>query len=105
VNEFRKAVEMGYDWLELLEFWENVTCFDASSVQSESDKDRYTEEYRRGEGIALDKQSIFKNAGQRTLAKLKLNSMLRKWAQNQTKPRQRFYFREIFYKALDKSGY
>ena len=40
---------------------------------------------RRAEGIALDKASISKNSGQRTLAKLKLNSMWGKWAQNQNK--------------------
>ena len=36
-------------------------------------------------GIALDKSSISKNSGQRNLAKLKLNSMWGKWAQNQNK--------------------
>jgi hypothetical protein len=93
----------------VFEFWEyNVTCFDKGSntgvlfaeyvdmflklkqessgypscVQSEADKERYIEEYRRAEGITLDKASISKNAGQRTLAKLKLNSMWDKWAQN-----------------------
>ena len=55
-----------------------------SWVQSE-DKDKYIEDYRRAEGIPLDKASISKNAGQRTLAKLKLNSMWGKWAQNQNK--------------------
>ena len=54
-----------------------------SWVQSEEDKYRYIEDYRRSEGIVLDKASISKNAGQRTLAKLKLNSMWGKWAQNQ----------------------
>jgi len=52
-------------------------------VQSEDDKGRYIEDYRRAEGIAVDKASISKNAGQRTLAKLKWNSMWGKWAQNQ----------------------
>ena len=56
-----------------------------SWVQSEEDKDRYIEDYRRSEGIALDKASISKNSGQRTLAKLKLKSMWGKWAQNQNK--------------------
>jgi len=54
-------------------------------VQSEDDKDRYIEDYRRTEGIALDKASISKNSGQRTSAKLKLNSMWGNWAQNQNK--------------------
>jgi len=95
--------------VDVYEFWEyEVTCFDKdtnsglfaeyvnmflklkqesssypSLVQSEENKDKYIEDYRRAEGIALDKASISKNAGQRTLAKLKLNSMWGKWAQNQ----------------------
>jgi hypothetical protein len=56
-----------------------------SWVQSETDKDMYIEDYRRAEGIALDKPSISKNPGQRTLANLKLMSMWGKWAQNQKK--------------------
>ena len=54
-----------------------------SWVQSEDDKDKYIQDYRRAEGSALEKAPISKNAGQRTLAKLKLNSMWGKWAQNQ----------------------
>ena len=46
-----------------------------SWVQSEEDKDRYIEANRRAEGIALDIASISKDAGQRTLANLKLNSV------------------------------
>jgi len=56
-----------------------------SWVQSEDDNDRYIGDYRRAEGIALDKASISKFAGQRFLAKLKLNSIWGKWAQNQKK--------------------
>jgi hypothetical protein len=39
-----------------------------SRVQSEEDKIKYIEDYRRAEGIVLDKASISKNVGQRTLA-------------------------------------
>jgi len=56
-----------------------------SWVQSEQNKAKYIEDYRRAEGIALDKVSISKNSGQCTLEKLKLNSMWGKWAQNQNK--------------------
>jgi len=89
---------MGYGLV--YEFWEyEVTCFDKDTnsglfaeyvnmflklkqesfgypswVQNEENKDTYIEDYRRAEGIALDKASISKKAGQRTLAKLKLNS-------------------------------
>ena len=46
-----------------------------SWVQTEDDKDRYIEDYRRAEGIALNKASISKNSDQRNLAKMKFNSM------------------------------
>jgi len=78
VDEVRKAVEMGYSVMDVFEFWEyEVTCFDKDAntggvfaeyvnmflklkeessvyplwVQSEDDKDRYIEDYRRAEGI------------------------------------------------------
>jgi hypothetical protein len=41
-----------------------------SLVYSDDDKDRYIKDYRRAEGITLDKASIFKNAEQCTLANL-----------------------------------
>ena len=44
------------------------SCGYPSWVQSEDDNDKYIEEYRRAEGIDLDKESISNNAGQRTLA-------------------------------------
>ena len=96
VDEVRKAVELGYSVMDVFEFWEyKVMCFDKdintgvlfaeyvsmflklkqetsgypSWVQSEDGKDRHIEVYRRAEGIALDKASISKNAGQRILAK------------------------------------
>jgi hypothetical protein len=132
VDEVRKAVEMGYDVKDVYEFWEyKVTCFDKDTnsgglfaeyvnmflklkqessgypswVQSEEDKDRYIEDYRRAEGIALDKASISKNAGQRTLAKLKLNSMWGKWAQNQNKTQTTIVNSEKeFYELLTSPG-
>ena len=52
-----------------------VTSGYPSCVQCEADKDKYIEDYRRAEGIALDKASISKNAGQRTFSKIKLKSM------------------------------
>ena len=54
-----------------------------SRVKSDDDKDRYIEDYRCSEGIALDKATISKKSFQRTLAKLKLNSLWGKWNQNQ----------------------
>jgi hypothetical protein len=94
VDEVRNAVKMGYALVEMFEFWEyTVTCLNKDTnlgglfaeyvnmflklkqessgypswVQTEEDKDKYIEEYRRAEGFALDKASISKNAGQRTL--------------------------------------
>jgi len=54
-----------------------------SWVKCDEDKDILIEVYRRAEGIALDKASISKNAGQRNLAKLQLTSVCAKWAHNQ----------------------
>jgi hypothetical protein len=114
------------------EFWEyEVTCFDKvtnsgglyaeyvnmflklkqessgypSWVQSGDSKDKYIEDYRRAEGIALDKASISKNAGQRTLAKPKLNSMWGKWAQNQNRTQTTIVKSEKeFYELLTSPG-
>ena len=76
-----------------------------SWVQSEENKDKYIEEYRGAEGIALDRASISKNAGQCTLAKLKLNSMWGKWAQNQNKTQTTIVNSEKVLRASNKSGY
>jgi len=101
VDEVRKAVEMDYGLVDVLEFWEyEVTCFDRGNnsgghfaeyvnmllklkqdssgypswVQSEAVKDKYIEDHRRAEGIALHKVSISKNAGQNLWQnKIKLN--------------------------------
>jgi len=73
-----------------------------SSVQSEEEKDRYIEDYRRAEGIALNKASISKNSEQRTLAKLKLTSM---WTQNQNKTQTTIVNSEkVFYELLTCPG-
>ena len=112
VDEVCKGIHIGYGLLDVFEFWEyKVTCFDKDTnagvlfvqyvnmflklkqessgypswVQCEEDKDRYIEDYWRAEEIAIDKASVSKNAVQRTLAKLKLNSMWGKWASNQNK--------------------
>ena len=117
---------MGYGLVDVYEFWEyEVTCFDKDTnsgglfadyvnmflklkpessgypswVQSEENKDKYIE------GTALDKASISINVGQRTLAKLKLNSMWGKWAQNQNKTQTTIVNSEKeFYKLLTSPG-
>ena len=117
VNEVHKTVDKGYGLVDVFEFWEyTVTCYNKNTnsgglfaeyvsmflklkqesygypswVQSEEDKEKYIEDNRHGEGIALDKASISENARQRTLATLKLNSMSGKWAQNQNKTQTNF---------------
>ena len=107
LDDVRKAVEMGYGLIVVFEIWdfdkdtnsggmfaEYVNIFlklkqESSGypfwVQSEEDKDRYIEDYRRAEGIGLDKEFVSKNAGQ-TFEKLKLIQMWGKWAQKRTRP-------------------
>ena len=76
-----------------------------SWVQSEEDKDKYIEDYGRAEGIALDKASIFINSGQRTLVKLKFNTMWGKWAQKQNKAQTTIVnSKKEFYELLKSSG-
>jgi len=76
-----------------------------SWVQSEENKGKYIKDYRRAEGIALDKASISKNSGQRNLAELKLNSMWGKWAQNQNKTQTTIDdFEKEFYELLPSPG-
>ena len=65
----------------------------------------YIEVYRRAEVIAVHKASISKNSGQRTLAKLKLNSMWGKWAQNENKTQTSIVESEKqFYELLTSPG-
>jgi hypothetical protein len=76
-----------------------------SWVQSENDKDRYIEDYRRAEGIALDKASISKYSGQRTLTKLKLNYVRQMGTEPKQNPDNNCRLRERVSRALKKSGY
>jgi len=96
VHDARKSVDIGFGLVHVFEFWENeVTCFhkDTNSggvyaeyvnaflklkqessgypfwVQCGEEKYRYIEDYRRADGIALDKPLSSKNSGQQTLAK------------------------------------
>jgi hypothetical protein len=43
-----------------------------SWVYSEEHKDKYIEDYRHSEGIALNKASVPKNAGQKNLGKVEI---------------------------------
>jgi hypothetical protein len=131
-DKLRKAVEMGYGLVKTFEFWEyNVMRYDKTTnsgglfaqyvnmflklkqqssgypswVRTEEDQDKYIGENRRAEGISLDKTSISKNVGQRTSAKLKLNSMWGKWAQNQNETQTTIVSsEEEFYELLTSPG-
>ena len=48
-------------------------------IKTEQEKDKYIQEYLDHEGILLDKESIVKNAGLRSLSKLALNSFYGKF--------------------------
>ena len=50
-------------------------------IKTEQEKDKYIQEYLNHEGILLDKESIVKNAGLRSLSKLALNSFYGKFGQ------------------------
>ena len=77
----------------------------SSWVQTEENEEKYIEDYRRAEGITLDKASISKNAEQRTLAKLKMNSMWGNWGQNQNKTQATIVNSEKeFYELLKSPG-
>ena len=120
VDEVRKAVEVDYSVMDVFEFWEyEVTFYDKDTntgglfaeyvnmfltlkqessgypswVRSEDDKDRYIEDYRRTERIALDKASISKSAGQRTLDKLKLTQCGANGHKTKRRPRQLLWTR------------
>ena len=51
------------------------------NIKTEQEKDKYIQEYLDHKGILLDKESIVKNAGLRSLSKLALNSFYGKFGQ------------------------
>ena len=52
-----------------------------SHITTEEERDRYIQEYFEHEGILLDKKSVVKNPGLRSLSKLALNSFYGKFGQ------------------------
>ena len=54
------------------------------TLKIEQEKDKYIQEYLDHEGILLDKESIVKNAGLRSLSKLALNSFMENLGKEQT---------------------
>jgi hypothetical protein len=110
LDEIRLAVEKGYRILEIYEIYEfEVTQYDRETgesglfaayiemflklkaeesgypswVQTPDDEDRFIEDFRRSEGIRLNKDAIKSNPARRGLAKLCLNSLARKTQQDE----------------------
>ena len=103
--ELLKAVDKGYRIIKIYEvyhfseasypdrnplFAEYVDTFLKLKLESSDwpdwcrtpkDRQRYLDEYRRHEGIALDPDEISQNPGKRSLAKIKLNSFWGKFGQ------------------------
>ena len=63
-------------------------------VKSDEEKDKYIQEYLEHEGILLDKKSIVKNPGLRSLSKLALNSFYGKFGQR-TNMKKTVFIKEI----------
>ena len=107
--EIEKAVEKGYRVVRIHEVWhfpphqqqeglfrDYVNTWLKLKQQStgwprwcdtEAKKQQYLTQYKEREGIDLDYASIQKNAGQRQVAKLMMNSFWGKFGQRQNKPR------------------
>lgn len=114
IEEVVKAVEMGYVLKEIHEIWKyNVIQYNKnnneeglftammnkfikikqqasgwpSNCETESEKENYISKYLEVENIKLDPESIEKNAGLRSLAKLMLNSFWGKFGQRENMPK------------------
>ena len=75
-------------WAECMDLWlqlKQEASGYPSWCESDLDKNRYIEEYKRHEGIQLEKVKIVRNEGLRTLCKMMLNSHWGKFGQNPDK--------------------
>ena len=99
--KLKLALQNGYTILKLYEIWNYKRCNDLFTgyvntflkqkveasgyprdLTTDEEKDAYIAEYSRIEGITLDKTKIEFNPGRRFNAKLALNSLWGKFAQN-----------------------
>jgi len=128
MDEVRKAIEMGYVLVDVFEFCEyEVTCFDRNTssggllaeylnmflklkqespsypswVQIVEDKDRHIEDYRRAEGIALDKASISK----RNFGKTKIDLIVGQMGPEPKQDTENYCRLREIVRAFDMSGY
>ena len=116
--EVEVALNMGYKVIQYHEVlhWDETTIYDAnyqlgglftdyintflkikqeasgfpSHVVTEEDKDQYIQDYYNHEGVLLDKCSIVKNAGLRSISKLALNSFYGKFGQRTNMQKTKF---------------
>uniref|UniRef100_A0A914PEI1 DNA-directed DNA polymerase n=1 Tax=Panagrolaimus davidi TaxID=227884 RepID=A0A914PEI1_9BILA len=100
--EVNKALSIGYEFIEIYEVWDyerfsepgtendlfgdycntflKLKC-ESSGWPKDVDHEKYVDDYKKREGIALDPQKITVNNGKRTVAKLMANSLWGKLAQ------------------------
>jgi len=117
-DELRLAVQKGYRIIKIYEAWhyEETTCFDKKTrkegifaeyidmfvklktsysgfpswCKSQADKDLFVKSFFENEGVLLDVNSIAKNSGYRSLAKLLLNSLWGRLGMRTNKPKKVF---------------
>lgn len=130
--EVQKAVSLGYVILELFEAWhfQKTTQYDPVTrtggiwskcidlwlkhkqeasdwpawCESDADKQQYIKSYAEHEGIELQADSIEKNDGLRSLAKLLLNSMWGKMGQNPNKSKITYISEPAEYVSMMTNG-
>lgn len=113
VDELRKAISCGYQVIAVAEIWQyKITQFNRDSmlgghfteyintflkIKQESSgwpknclddvsRERYIDDFTLSEGVKLDRESIEKNPGLRSVAKLCLNSFWGKFGQRENLP-------------------
>ena len=120
--ELEVAINMGYEIVQIHEVlhWSETEMYDAEKkegglftryinsflklkqqasgypdhIHTEKEKDEYIQQYFTHEGILLDKKSIQKNPGMRSLSKLALNSFYGKFGQR-SNMKQSQYFNDL----------
>ena len=120
--ELEVAINMGYEIVQVHEVlhWSETEMYDAEKkegglftryinsflklkqqasgypdhIHTEKEKDEYIQKYFTHEGILLDKKSIEKNPGMRSLSKLALNSFYGKFVQR-SNMKQSQYFNDL----------
>lgn len=128
IDEVKKAVELGYELLEIYEIWKyDVVQYDRTknegglftemmdkylkikqeasgfpkSCITEDEKEKYIEDFFNSEGIRLKFSEIIENAGLRALSKLMLNSFWGKLGQRPNQPKTKIINRpDCFFEIL-----